>query len=985
MEEFRKSVYLLTRDETRTLTLSEFAGLRKGERYKRGVTFHRDMTDVHVRGLLESLFYPILSNKRFSCASREGQTSDQFNFHGIHRVWDGRTIKRNIKGQSALYVIMEDELVLNLVSSEGGPPSSIQGHSPSTSFCHNFKNGKTVSLTQTPQSVTTVTSMNIENAKVETTQWEHYMNSYKPGWIDDNLNVPNSPDMAFENIVDPLDFEEQARTVKMISRTPQLTNGNQEQSELQNQLPSTSTDAFQSDDSAFSSSEEIVSQNGMSRVQGTTQGGGVTKTSRKRIKLMGKDLSPNYIRDSSGQSDSGNSSEASTCQAETLNRPKSLRVQEARMKPSEGTLQGGGIFRAEIDEELPPSMATGWAYFGNNYEKVRVTRDGLAMLGEEIPRGDAPGPVTVTFTTLNGDYVAKAIYTYKKFENSTTEQISRVKRSLDKVEESVKRLRSVTDSWYESDESARENYPESVVTEAVKDQLVEEGYFGDVETSDTEEASEDEDSDLLGEFKSQRPSMELRELGVKSFWVKARSICFSLPYISPDVPRLILGFARETTEYERIIQVHQNLGELLWKLSPTKRRTIQVCLEVVHPFQKIHAVSERLQIKRINLVKWESDRKPQDIVNVAPGADAEEQCLTSPIILLHRKAEQVLESSRGVFCVDSPFVCDRLKEKEKAHVMFKRLSERYSVRRIKTMLSDINAEERSLKSLNSRLNRRVIAPVYQFPWHLYTSSSGLSYAIEMLASAPPYEDLSQMLQKLETVELDETVFSFMKRFVKLQSSLSTIVTNPVTSAQVSYILYTSESAQVPFGLFHRQASHLSLRSNEEENASQSILSMIEKFALPTFCKKEMDFVIHLNHSSSEGVFHPTQRRIKWLNFISVSENRLRKQLELALDSKRLEFSWFASLSDEEGFLCPACCQENSVSFVCAQVQGYNQGECVHLWFEFEHSDSSCIKNVTAKTCKDPTEDCASWTGSENRCRRVRGEARWIGDERKKGV
>ena len=72
--------------------------------------------------------------------------------------------------------------------------------------------------------------------------------------------------------------------------------------------------------------------------------------------------------------------------------------------------------------------------------------------------GDAPGPVTVTFTTLNGDYVAKAIFTYKKFENSTTEQTTRAKRFLDEVEESVKRLRSVTD--YESDEFAEENNQE---------------------------------------------------------------------------------------------------------------------------------------------------------------------------------------------------------------------------------------------------------------------------------------------------------------------------------------------------------------------------------------------------------------------------------------------------------------------------------------------------------------------------------------------
>lgn len=44
---------------------------------------------------------------------------------------------------------------------------------------------------------------------------------------------------------------------------------------------------------------------------------------------------------------------------------------------------------------------------------------------------------------------------------------------------------------YESDEFAEENNQELVVTQVVEDQPVEEGYFGDAETSDAEEASED--------------------------------------------------------------------------------------------------------------------------------------------------------------------------------------------------------------------------------------------------------------------------------------------------------------------------------------------------------------------------------------------------------------------------------------------------------------------------------------------------------------
>ena len=57
--------------------------------------------------------------------------------------------------------------------------------------------------------------------------------------------------------------------------------------------------------------------------------------------------------------------------------------------------------------------------------------------------------------------MTKATYTYKKRENPTTWWIAHVKRALEGVEESVKRLRSVADSCYESDEFAAENSHEA--------------------------------------------------------------------------------------------------------------------------------------------------------------------------------------------------------------------------------------------------------------------------------------------------------------------------------------------------------------------------------------------------------------------------------------------------------------------------------------------------------------------------------------------
>lgn len=64
MEGFQRNVYLLTKEETKTMTLSDLAKLRGGQRYQRSVTFFRNMTGDEVRNLLEDKFSSVLSNKR---------------------------------------------------------------------------------------------------------------------------------------------------------------------------------------------------------------------------------------------------------------------------------------------------------------------------------------------------------------------------------------------------------------------------------------------------------------------------------------------------------------------------------------------------------------------------------------------------------------------------------------------------------------------------------------------------------------------------------------------------------------------------------------------------------------------------------------------------------------------------------------------------------------------------------------------------------
>ena len=46
---------------------------------------------------------------RFYCASISNMDST-LQFHGDPRVWDGKTIRRILKGNSALYIVMEEEI-----------------------------------------------------------------------------------------------------------------------------------------------------------------------------------------------------------------------------------------------------------------------------------------------------------------------------------------------------------------------------------------------------------------------------------------------------------------------------------------------------------------------------------------------------------------------------------------------------------------------------------------------------------------------------------------------------------------------------------------------------------------------------------------------------------------------------------------------------------------------------------------------------------
>ncbi|XP_022800861.1 uncharacterized protein LOC111338619 isoform X1 [Stylophora pistillata] len=112
----RKSVVVLRTKDVRIFddrvympTTIDMAHLKKAHmgQFKRDILISSNMTKIDVKETLESHF-PVLSGRRFYCASVVDQRT-RLEFHGERRIWDGRYIKRTIKGNSALYVFIEED------------------------------------------------------------------------------------------------------------------------------------------------------------------------------------------------------------------------------------------------------------------------------------------------------------------------------------------------------------------------------------------------------------------------------------------------------------------------------------------------------------------------------------------------------------------------------------------------------------------------------------------------------------------------------------------------------------------------------------------------------------------------------------------------------------------------------------------------------------------------------------------------------------
>ncbi|XP_022804658.1 uncharacterized protein LOC111341884 [Stylophora pistillata] len=184
------------------------------------------------------------------------------------------------------------------------------------------------------------------------------------------------------------------------------------------------------------------------------------------------------------------------------------------------------------------------------------------------------------------------------------------------------------------------------------------------------------------------------------------------------------------------------------------------------------------------------------------------------------------------------------------------------------------------------------------------------------------------------------------------------VKNLVDSSRIPSLFIKFKSGQVPPGLFHRLMLQFLQRSQGKQ--SSELRPCLSQYFSRFYPDEKKNFsVILLRHSSSiEVVFHSgEQPDVKCVQ-------KVRRKLELVLESMRNEFRWLKGMRYEVAFICPVCCQRGAVVSQCRthKIQSCKQEECLHFWFESEiNEESNCRKNATAKDSRVRIEKFAPWT------------------------
>lgn len=183
----------------------------------------------------------------------------------------------------------------------------------------------------------------------------------------------------------------------------------------------------------------------------------------------------------------------------------------------------------------------------------------------------------------------------------------------------------------------------------------------------------------------------------------------------------------------------------------------------------------------------------------------------------------------------------------------------------------------------------------------------------------------------------------------------------LTSAQIPSLFIKFKSGQVPPGLFHRLVLQLSQWSKANPNLYQNLARFYP------FEDNNRSVILLCHSSSIEVVVHAVETSHELGEPTDVyCAQKVRKQLELIMESMRVEFFWLKNMSYEVNFTCPVCCQGGALAFCRThKVQGCKQEECLHFWPESRLSNNStCYENAAAIDFRVQVKQFAPWTGLE---------------------
>ncbi|PFX19101.1 putative serine/threonine-protein kinase pats1 [Stylophora pistillata] len=188
----------------------------------------------------------------------------------------------------------------------------------------------------------------------------------------------------------------------------------------------------------------------------------------------------------------------------------------------------------------------------------------------------------------------------------------------------------------------------------------------------------------------------------------------------------------------------------------------------------------------------------------------------------------------------------------------------------------------------------------------------------------------------------------------------------VASAEAPPLFLRFESGQVPSGLFCRLVLQL-FQWCKQEYASPEYPQLYLNFArfynseegncsVILLCRmSSIEVVVHRGSSSNWETHRSKSKTTSPLhNNDDTFACAVLRQLELMLESMRIEFWWLQNMKYAVQFLCPVCCPGGAVSYCRTHLsKGCKQDECLHFWSKSElcrnMKNICCTRSATAKS------------------------------------